>query len=415
MLKRMLSFVLALSFTISLSIAVAFAANEQDYDDNYWCSDTSVLHSVLSGSKIIPKGVEQNQGARDVTYALHNLETESPYVEFSFTIECGEFVIPIEEQADLIITELTSNLTLAEAQVRHYESINGSEVKFNLSFAKVLEREGASITATVTSENAPGLALIAMGEAVLTADIMEYVPWFNEQEDSSESDDTAVDNSTNNQPSSDLEIVLNKVVNGKLDGYNGNGHKLHLSCSKGGRVSLGLQSTRADAGQAVLDSQTLYSNAQTSVNDLRVQIEHKQGDGKLDGLYYYGDITGEVVFDSKFEEIVQVAWDDFMPGAGVIKLLLDFLTGKEMEILENNGNRIEIQWKSGVYTDLEPFDSSPFPVVAMLMSSINNERLKVAVDSEMGLRVYLFNRNQDGRYFNVDSAASTSFYWTNPE
>lgn len=55
-----------------------------------------------------------------------------------------------------------------------------------------------------------------------------------------------------------------------------------------------------------------------------------------------------------------------------------------MEILENNGKRIVIQWLSGIYADLEQFDSAPFPVVAMLRSAIDNERLKIEVELEMG-------------------------------
>ena len=393
----------------SVSVGITSAAYENDETDNeFWCADPGVLHGMLSGSNIMPISQEIEQNVNDVEYEIYGLGSKNPEVEISFTLDSDGISVPVSSNGELKITELTEELTLAEAHLYDIKDINGNNIKFNMSFSKILERDGASITATITSDGTSGIALISMGEDVLTADVMEHVSWFNSENEFSREAEEKEEYTS--RAASGYKTIEKPFDNGERQ----KAQRMYFKCDdSSGAVTVAVQSFRKNAADVVLNAQTIFPYAQAAVDSVSIELKRVDGDGYVDGIEELQvDETNHINNDdyALYKLLIENVLAEIEIDTGFVEPLWEAMIGTDIEVKKYT-NRYLVTWDAGYGSSLPDLDNAPFPVIFQLTSN-NLKETEFSASTDLSYKVYLYNRGQDGRYFYVNAeTAVNSFSW----
>ena len=272
-MNRLLSKVIAVLLIFNMCIPT-FAVAQSEVSDEFWCSDVQKLHEMVSVAD--PFADYFLEEAVVYNYNLHFREGMNSEIELSFTIP--NTLVTVSAQGELVLTSLTSDLTLAEAHLYATEDIGDSEVEFNIAFIKILEREGAMITATVTSDNSDDCVLLSFGEAVLKGDIMPFIPGFNSTESMSITD---LNDDFGIMPAAASSYT--STTAGFKDNSSLTAQTMFYKKDAAGRINVIARSDRNNAASLAL-SKSSFQNALAQIESVQISLARKTGNAFISGI-----------------------------------------------------------------------------------------------------------------------------------
>ena len=395
-MNRLLSKVIAVLLIFNMCIPT-FAVAQSEVSDEFWCSDVQKLHEMVSVAD--PFADYFLEEAVVYNYNLHFREGMNSEIELSFTIP--NTLVTVSAQGELVLTSLTSDLTLAEAHLYATEDIGDSEVEFNIAFIKILEREGAMITATVTSDNSDDCVLLSFGEAVLKGDIMPFIPGFNSTESMSITD---LNDDFGIMPAAASSYT--STTEGFKDNSSLTAQTMFYKKDAAGRINVIARSDRNNAASLAL-SKSSFQNALAQIESVQISLARKTGNAFISGIERLS--VNDTKIQTAYLDLVMSVLSDLGVPTSTISTLTNQMVGTSIEVTHRTDETF-VLWESS--NGLPDLDSSGFPVTFQVSSNVSGTTSFTAA-TNISYKVYVYNRGQDGRWFYFDAnQASKTFSWT---
>lgn len=411
---RLLSVLLATVLCVMCTGVQALAVSGNNKDDSWltdelsststvWCSRPDELQEILfsRNNSIIHSADELSEYTATYTYSVEEIQDNTAIIDLTFTISNGLNSRTISSSGIGGIRELTSDIHLLEANLK--ESIKFGEYCYmvNIGFSHIFERPGAEITLAITptDNDAPleGLMLMSFGNPVITEDVMQYLPEFNQQ-DTSVSEDQTYDISP--LVLGTLDVFYSPVYANFADARSTRAQKLEAALDEGsGCIAVALTSLSDNAKDVALeeiDDPDAFAMATVSSFEIGLEV--------LSGPAYIVGVEEMKEGNNKVENIVNLissVLGDFGYPAGTISTLINILleSNYSLKVTKESTNRYKVSSSSIV--GLDPFDDAALPVVFQTSDngSSNSSDFKATSDITYKVQVVLIGSDSHAQTF----------------